>query len=170
MAQWFTHQPLTSLLLPVLATQAIGRSAKIKALITGIPLMIILKIVRVVYQFMAQLQVPHAFEIMFAAQIINQYVLPFALWLAFTYKDVFKRAKAYICPICGAEKVGIVEHIKVKHGENALEDKRVKAMLEARTQRGVFKVSKVVEKLRLSKVGILDYIKKMFKAMLRKKN
>lgn len=58
----------------------------------------------------------------------------------------------------------------MKHGENALEDKRVKAMLEARTQRGVFKVSKVVEKLRLSKVGILDYIKKMFKAMLRKKN
>ena len=90
MAQWFTHQPLTSLLLPVLATQAIGRSAKIKALITGLPLMIILKIVRVVYQFMAQLQVPHAFEIMFAAQIINQYILPFALWLAFTYKDVLK--------------------------------------------------------------------------------
>jgi hypothetical protein len=57
----------------------------------------------------------------------------------------------------------------VKHGEGALEDERVKAVLEARGQRGIFKVSKVVEKLRLPEVGILDYIKKMFKAMLRKK-
>ncbi len=34
----------------------------------------------------------------------------------------------HVCPICGEEKVGIVEHIKVKHGEEALEDERVKAM------------------------------------------
>jgi len=39
-----------------------------------------------------------------------------------------------------------------------MEDERVRAMLE--TQRGAFKVSKAVEKLRLPDVGILDYIKK----------
>ena len=147
----------------ILATQSIGKSTKIKALITGFPLMILIELVRVVYQILAQLEVQYALEIMFAAQIINQYFLPFGLWLAFTYKDVFKSAGAYICPICGAEKVGIVEHIRVKHGEKALEDERVKALLEGKRERGAFKVSKVVERLRLpTKVGIVDYIKKPF--------
>ena len=154
----------------ILATQSIGKSTKIKALITGFPLMILIELVRVVYQILAQLEVQYALEIMFAAQIINQYFLPFGLWLAFTYKDVFKSAGAYICPICGAEKVGIVEHIRVKHGEKALEDERVRAMLEGKRERGAFKVSKVIEKLRLpTKVGIVDYIKKKFEVLVKKK-
>ena len=152
----------------VLATQSIGKRTKIKALITGLPLMMLIQVIRGAYQVLAYYQVVHALEIMFAAQVINQYFLPFGLWFAFTYKDVFKRAGAYICPICGAEKVGIVEHIRVKHGEKALEDERVKALLEGKRERGAFKVSKVVEKLRLpTKVGIVDYIKKPF---LRKKS
>jgi uncharacterized Zn finger protein (UPF0148 family) len=68
---------------------------------------------------------------MHTTRIANQYILPFGLWLAFTYADLFKRAGTYTCPICGAEKVGIVEHIKAKHGENALERGDVREMLEA---------------------------------------
>jgi exosortase H (IPTLxxWG-CTERM-specific) len=153
----------------VLATQSIGRSKKIKAVLIGLPILMIMHVVYSVYGTLAYFQAEPALKIMLTAQFIGQYVLPFGLWLAFTYKDVFKRAGTYICPICGAEKVGIVEHIRVKHGEKALEDAKVKAMLEARTQRGVFKVSKVVEKLRLPDVGIVDYIKKKFRVLLRKK-
>jgi uncharacterized Zn finger protein (UPF0148 family) len=50
---------------------------------------------------------------------------------------VFRRAGTHICPICGEERVGIVEHIRVKHGEKALEREDVKAMLEGR--RGAFR-------------------------------
>ncbi len=118
----------------ILATQAIGRSEKIKALMIGLPLMITIEVVRVTYQFLAQLNVLHAFEIMFAAQHVNQYFLPFALWVAFTYKDVFKRAGAVICPICGEEVVGIAEHVRKEHGRRALKKEAVKALIEAEAE------------------------------------
>jgi hypothetical protein len=44
--------------------------------------------------------------------------------------------RAHICPICREERMEIVEHIKAKHGEQALEREDVKAMLGA--QRGAF--------------------------------
>ena len=149
---------IIALIALVLATQSIGKNAKIKALIIGLLLMILLQVIHGAYQVLAYYQVPHALEITFAVQIGNQYFLPFGLWLAFTYKDVFRRAGAYVCPICGEEKVGIVEHVRVKHGGKALEDERVKAMIEARNQR-----------LRLPNVGIVDCIKMKFKTMLKNK-
>ena len=142
----------------VLATQSIGKNAKIKALMIGLPLMILLHVIHGAYQVLAYYQVPRALEITYAVQIGNQYFLPFGLWLVFVYADVFKRARTHICPICGEEKVGIVEHIKVKHGADALKDERVKAMLGARSQR-----------LRLPDVGIVDYMKKKSELLLKKK-
>lgn len=145
----------------ILATQSASissKGAKTKALVVGISLMALVEVIHEVFQVLAYFGMQHALEIMHTTRIANQYLLPFGLWLAFTYADMFKRARTYTCPICGAEKVGIIEHIKAKHGAKAMEDERVKAMLEA--QRGVFKVSKAVEKLRLPGVGILDYIKK----------
>lgn len=144
----------------VLATQSMGRNEKIKALIIGLPLMIIIEVIRVVYQFLAHLQEPHAFEIMFAAQHINQYFLPFALWVAFTYKDVFKRAGTQICPICGEEVIGIKEHVRKKHGKKALKKKEVKAVLEMEAQKTDF-ISMMVEKLRLGKV--MEWIRNRLK-------
>ena len=131
---------------------------KIKALAIGLTLMMLIEVVHGSFQILAELDVDHASGIKYAAVIANQYFLPFGLWLAFTYKDVFKRAGAYVCPICGEGKVGIVEHIRAKHGEKALEDERVKTMLEAKNQR-----------LRLPDVGIVDYIKMKFKTMLKNK-
>lgn len=150
----------------VLATQAIERSTKIKALVIGLPLMIMIEVVRVVYQFLAQLQVPHAFEVMFAAQHINQYFLPFALWVAFTYRDVFKRARTHICPICGEEVVGMEEHVRKKHGKKALKKEEVKAVLELEAKKADF-VSMMVEKLHSGKV--MERIRNVFKRIKEKK-
>ncbi|MCK4459754.1 MAG: hypothetical protein KAU52_08555, partial [Methanosarcinales archaeon] len=97
-----------------------------------------------------------------AAQIGNQYFLPFGLWLAFSYADVFRRAGAHICPICGEERMGIVEHIKAKHGEQALEREDVEAMLEDR--RGAFRF-----KGKMCLERVVEQIKKKSEAMMRKK-
>ena len=141
----------------ILATQSpcISRKgAKIKALAIGLTLMMLVEVIHGLFQVLANFSVGCALEVMYAAQIGNQYFLPFGLWLAFSYVDVFRRAGAHICPICGEEKVGIVEHIKVKHGEKALEREDVKAMLE--TRRGVFRfkgkmyLERVVERLKRS--------------------
>ena len=142
----------------ILATRSIEKRTKVKAVVIGLTLMSVIQVIYRLFTVFAYIQMPHALEITYAVQVINQYFLPFGLWLAFTYKDVFRRAGAYICPICGEGKVGIVEHIKAKHGEEALEDERVKAMLEARSQR-----------LRLPDVGIVDYIKKKSEVLLKKR-
>ena len=83
--------------------------------------------------------------------MIGQYFLPFGIWLAFAYKDIFKRAGTYICPICGEEVVGMEEHVRKKHGKKALKKEEVKAVLELEAKKADF-VSMMVEKLHLGKV------------------
>ena len=126
----------TALILATQSPRISRRGTKIKALAIGLTLMMLVEVIHGLYQVLADFGVGYALEIMYAAQIGNQYFLPFGLWIVFSYADVFRRAGAHICPICGEEKVGIVEHIRVKHGVKALEDERVKAMLEGR--RGAF--------------------------------
>jgi exosortase H (IPTLxxWG-CTERM-specific) len=151
----------TALILATQSPRISRKSAKIKALAIGLTLMMFVEVIHGLYQVLSDFGVGYALEIMYAAQIGNQYFLPFGLWLAFSYADVFRRAGAYICPICGEEKVGLVEHIRVKHGVKALEDERVKAMLEAR--RSVF-----WEKMRSGLVMVMKEMKNKFKAMLKK--
>jgi hypothetical protein len=117
----------------ILATQHPSvreNGAKVKALVIGLTLMMFVEVIHGLYQVLADFDVEHALEIMYAAQIGNQYFLPFGLWLVFVYADVFRRAGMHVCQICGEEKVGIVEHIRAKHGGEALEDERVKAVLD----------------------------------------
>ena len=118
----------------ILATQSASissKGAKTKALVIGISLMALVEVIHELFQVLAYFGMQHALEIMHTTRIANQYLLPFGLWLAFIYADLFKRAGTYTCPICGEEKVGIVEHIKAKHGERALERDDVREMLEA---------------------------------------
>jgi hypothetical protein len=42
--------------------------------------------------------------------------------------------RGYICPFCGAEKVGILDHIKTVHGEEALKSEEVKQLLKRNPQ------------------------------------
>ena len=152
----------TALILATQSPRISRKGAKIKALAIGLTLMMLVEVIHGLFQVLADFGVGYALEIMYAAQISNQYFLPFGLWLAFSYTDVFRRAGARICPICGEEKVGIVEHIRVKHGENALEREDVKAMLE--TRKGAFRFK---GKMCLGRV--VEEVKKKSEAMVRKK-
>ena len=149
----------------ILATQrpSISRKgAKVKALAIGLTLMMLVGVIHGLFQVLADFGVGYALEIMYAAQIGNQYFLPFGLWLVFSYADVFRRTGAHICPICGEEKVGIMEHIRAKHGEKALEREDVKAMLEDR--RGAFRF-----KGKMCLERVVEEMKKKSEAMIRKK-
>ena len=146
----------TALILATQSPRISRKGTKIKALAIGLTLMMFVEVIHGLYQVLADFGVGYALEIMYAAQIGNQYFLPFGLWLVFVYADVFKRAGAHICPICGEEKVGIVEHIRVKHGEKALEREDVKAMLEC--PRGVLR-----KKIRSGLVRVVEELKNKFK-------
>ncbi len=61
--------------------------------------------------------------------------LPFLLWLSLAYKQILPakrevREGFYICPFCGAEKIGILDHIRDVHGEEALKSEEVKQLLK----------------------------------------
>ncbi|GEM_PF-2929232 len=61
--------------------------------------------------------------------------LPFLLWFALMYKQLFSLSgkgtdkSVYICPFCGAEKIGILDHIKDAHGEEVLKSEEVKKLV-----------------------------------------
>lgn len=72
----------------------------------------------------------YAFGPLVALIILNQWILPFGLWLFFVRDELFKEMRSgTVCPICGEEKAGIIDHIRAKHGEGALKDRRVVAIL-----------------------------------------
>lgn len=61
--------------------------------------------------------------------------LPFLLWFALMYRQLFSLSgkgtdkNVYICPFCGVEKTGILDHIKDAHGEEALKSEEVKKLI-----------------------------------------
>jgi len=59
-----------------------------------LPIIVIAHIFFLVYKSLTDpnLGVPYAFKAMLTVQLIGQYFLPFGIWLAFAYKDIFKRA------------------------------------------------------------------------------
>ena len=115
----------------ILATQSITKRKKVKALIIGLTVMFVMQLIyRLFHVLFAGFQMQYALKAIVILKIINQYFLPFGLWIAFTYKDIFKARGMFTCPICGEEKAGIMQHIKAKHGEDALKDERVMPLLE----------------------------------------
>lgn len=75
----------------------------------------------------------HTFWGVRAAIFVNfmgQLFLPIGIWSWMAYAHLFKKKGVYACPICGAEKVGIVEHIVTKHGREALGEPEVREYLE----------------------------------------
>ena len=69
----------------ILATRSIEKRTKVKAMVIGLTLMSVIQVIYRLFTVFAYIQIPHALEITYAVQIINQYFLPFGLWLAFTY-------------------------------------------------------------------------------------
>jgi len=105
----------------VMATSAIDRRRKNQSLIIGLCVLcgahFLFRLHQVLYidMHLQPAKMPYV-----ALIIFNQWVLPFVLWLLMIRNALFKNQALHICPICGEEKKGIVDHILSKHGESAL--------------------------------------------------
>ncbi len=116
----------------VLATKTVPPKTKIGGLLIGLLVLSSANILfRLLGAYVSVFQSRAAFKFSTALLIFGRYLLPMLLWTVITYKVLFKRKGIFLCPLCGEEKVGIVEHITAKHGRRSLKDKRVKALLEA---------------------------------------
>jgi exosortase H (IPTLxxWG-CTERM-specific) len=114
----------------VLATRSLGRRKKLRVLLFGLALLVGTNFLfRVLEALFLRHHVAFAFQPFIALIIINQWVLPFAFWLYAVRKEIFRKKGILICPLCGKEKVGIMEHIRAKHGEAALKRSDVRAIL-----------------------------------------
>ncbi|MDY6824136.1 MAG: exosortase H [Thermodesulfobacteriota bacterium] len=118
-----------------LATASLDWRKKTKALAIGLA---ILMAMHLLFRFHEALyynaQHPAAMAPFVALIIINQWILPFLLWIAIVRREIFKNGKMppQACPICGARKTGLLDHIQAKHGKHTLNDPRVKALLDGR--------------------------------------
>ena len=102
----------------VMATKSIDRQSKIRNLIVGLSILFGCHSVFRLHQVLfLDFHMGFAKGPFVALIIINQWVLPFGLWLFLARNALFKSRNRYICPICGEEKKGLIEHIKAKHGE-----------------------------------------------------
>jgi hypothetical protein len=61
-----------------------------------------------------------AFRPFIALIVINEWILPFALWLAIVWKAVFKASGIHTCPVCGKQVKGLEDHVGAVHGNAAL--------------------------------------------------
>ena len=130
---------------------SIRESAILKGLIIGIPVLFFFRVIlQIAYVYLQIPPAPGEFYSIFVIFLSGtcRVALPFLLWLALGYKQIFpllkpekyvklKRSgdkKGYVCPFCGAEKVGILDHIRNVHGEEALKSEEVKRLLEQNHQ------------------------------------
>jgi exosortase H (IPTLxxWG-CTERM-specific) len=111
----------------VLASRGIGMRRKAYGLATGLcMLMLVHFLFRVTHVLLTAMHMESVLWIHSTIHVVNQYLLPVLLWLAV----VRKRKASPACPLCGAEKVGILHHILAVHGREGLEDPRVRRLLE----------------------------------------
>ncbi|MFH0725681.1 MAG: archaeosortase/exosortase family protein [Pseudomonadota bacterium] len=115
----------------ILSTKSIDIKKKRRGLIAGLALLWIVYFLFLLHKILLfSLNIKPA-EIFFIALIlINQWVLPFGLWIAIVRKEIFKPVGIYKCPICGVEKQGIIHHIRANHGGNALSSPAVQDFLK----------------------------------------
>lgn len=115
----------------ILATNSVNRIKKVKSLCIGLFILCCTFFLFKLHQILfIDFHIGYAFRPFIALIIINQWILPFVLWLYLMGKEIFKRKGIYECPICGAEKVGIIDHIRNKHGKASLKAPAVKQLLE----------------------------------------
>ncbi|HJH27563.1 MAG TPA: hypothetical protein C5S37_12570 [Methanophagales archaeon] len=115
-------------------------------MIIGIPILFFFRVILQISYVYLQIRPTGEFYSIFVIFLSGtcRVALPFLLWLALSYKQIYPLLKpekytkgesgedkrGYICPFCGAEKVGILDHIKTVHGEEALKSEEVKQLLE----------------------------------------
>jgi len=119
----------------------------LKGLIIGIPILFFFRVILQISYVYLQIRPTGEFYSIFVIFLSGtcRVALPFLLWLALSYKQIYPLLKpekytkgesglgdkrGYLCPFCGAEKVGILDHIKTVHGEEALKSEEVKQLLK----------------------------------------
>ena len=117
----------------------------LKGLIIGIPILFFFRVIlQISYVYLQIPPPPGEFYGIFVIFLSGtcRVALPFLLWISLTYKQLLARPepqkhlrwgegkKGYICPFCGAEKIGILDHIRSVHGEEALKSEEVRQLLE----------------------------------------
>ena len=104
----------------------------------GIPILFLFRVIlQISYVYLQIPPAPGEFYGIFVIFLSGtcRVALPFLLWFVLTYKQILAakrevRVGFYICPFCGAEKVGILDHIRNVHGEEALKSEEVKRLIE----------------------------------------
>jgi exosortase H (IPTLxxWG-CTERM-specific) len=104
----------------VLATKVANGLDKLKPLLTGLAALVmshfLFRLTDVLFNVFHH---PYAFRPFVALIILSQWGLPFLLWMTLMRKEMFSPKDIFICPICGEEKIGIIEHIHAKHKDQA---------------------------------------------------
>ncbi|MBD3317126.1 MAG: exosortase H [Chitinivibrionales bacterium] len=75
--------------------------------------------------YITEITVRYADAVLIGVFRLTAVVLPVVLWawVKFPYR------RQYRCPLCGEWKTGIAEHVRAKHGTEALDDERVKRVV-----------------------------------------
>jgi hypothetical protein len=107
----------------------------------GVPILFLFRIILQISYIYLQIPPTGEFYAIFVIFLSGtcRVALPFLLWFALTYKQILPAKRVakeefYICPFCGAEKVGILDHIRTVHGEEALKSEKVKQLLNKNPQ------------------------------------
>jgi len=122
----------------ILATPRINWKKMASLIALGIPVLFVFRtILQISYVYLQIPPAPSEFYAIFVIFLSGtcRVALPFLLWFVLTYKQILPakrevREGFYICPFCGAKKVGILDHIRNVHGEEALESEEVKRLIE----------------------------------------
>ncbi len=128
-----THSELANYnIVPFLAlvfATPIGISRMGKILSIGLPTIFLFHVIDLVAHFPFYYEGSSFARMIVSLPAVTRMAIPFLLWFALTYdyilKSFRKQRKKYRCPICGEEKVGIMEHIEAAH-ENLDEQERKK--------------------------------------------
>lgn len=120
----------------------VSKERKIWMLMVGLTLLFISHVVDLVAHFPAFLASSKPATVVVDSIGIVGASLPFLIWFAFSWQDVFgvrtpaevevkrKKKRVHECPICGVRKVGIIAHIKAVHGDDAIHEEEVLKFLE----------------------------------------
>lgn len=121
----------------VLATPKIKWKKMAFTIGIGAPILFLFRIILQVSYVYLQIRPQSEFYSIFVIFLSGtcRVALPFLLWFALSYRQILaveaKRGISdgfYICPFCGVEKRGILDHIRDVHGEEALKSEEVKEL------------------------------------------
>mgnify|MGYP006288079753 CR=1 FL=1 len=120
----------------VLVTSSVPWKKRGRFLLTGMAVLAANSVLqKIVEMHNAQFHTFWGLRLAIFFNFLGQLFLPLVLWFWMAYPHVFKKKGVSVCPICGAEKAGLKDHIVSKHGEQALDDNSVREALGAQAEK-----------------------------------